>query len=201
MRSLHLKHVANFSRERSSDTDNVSATTRRNINLLRAAVLNNRVAIDRLKETEREYNSDENVSLLADEKHERDQFRKELVEASAEPGHGSLIVADQSLTWEKVLLRNYKKLGQETPVSKVLDSTIPEQIKAIRASEDETVPCSENGNGKQTAGLETDADQEVNVLLSEWSATSKSDINLFLRNNQKYEGNNIADIPRWVQEE
>lgn len=148
-----------------------------------------------------EDSSNANLSLPADEKQEEDRFRTELAKASGQHSEGSLIKTEDNLTWEKVLLRSYSKLNEEPPVSEVLNSTIPEQIRTIRTIKEQSSSELGNQNTDREEGSKVETDKELSMFLNEWTSAPQSDINLCLQNHQKRERTLFSGIPRWVQDE
>jgi hypothetical protein len=207
---------------------NASTATRQNLDKLRNAVLTKDSALEKLRVVKDQHDvgyeslvegaaelsfeaelhelpaqpSDSSSQPFTESKSQKPSYlnpRESHAYVSSQ-GDGSLVMTNEVVTWEKVLLRSYKKLSAAPPVLETLLSALPPPANArqggARPSNPDAISPSEHV-GEQS---NHDTDAEIKTLLGEWTTTSEPNIEQQFASERMNDRARIPGAPQWVQD-
>ena len=165
-----------------SEPGHRSATARRNINLLRSAVLSNRSLFDKLREAEEtaKHPEPDGTDSAAQESEASDAFRQELEKAIAPPkveAAASKVLAHSTPLDPNIqLLRRYYDMRNDPLASTILDTSLPSSVTQTRMkNHDQPLGLLTNTSVVETSSDHRESSsEESQLLLSEWTGADQT---------------------------
>jgi hypothetical protein len=177
----------------------ISEATQRSMDLLRCAIVTNRATLEQIKASGKNDSSmGESTATHSDEKGTNEtstQFQGE----QSKNSQRALPLQDMS-TWDAVLQNSYKELNQSALVSETLDSYIPESIMVARSASLKQSSTSKKPSVAEVGNIDTDTDNEIRILLTEWTNASQSNVDTQLENSRQQKRTALPGIPQWIQD-
>ena len=179
-----------FNRLEKSDQDHKSVTVRRNINILRSAVLSNRRLLEKLNAAESKVNDsreteteprDNEGSSSAEENMAGAAFRKEL-EIANKSQETSVILSYPHETDRNVqLFKAYEALRNDPPASNTLTSSLPISVVSVRTGASRPSGLLTDASKSESISLDKEnPTKEIRLLLTEWTDTSPNLVRIYL---------------------
>lgn len=177
----------------------ISEATQRSMDLLRCAIVTNRTVFEQITVTEKIESSRTASTKTDSDKKEKTAQPTVSQEGNSESPQSAPTLQGIS-TWDAVLETSYGDLNQAAIAPVTLLQYIPESIRLARSASIKNSTTADKSSSNDSSTSEKETDNEIRILLTEWTNASRSNVDTQLENSRQQKRTALPGVPQWIQD-